>query len=85
MAGVTNAGLSLSNVQSNQAGGYTVLVTNAWGAVTSAVATLTVLVPPTITTQPFFSGIALDVTPQISDSDQITLHIHPSVSVVTSP
>ena len=40
-------------------------------------------VSPTITTQPFFSGIALDVTPQISDDDQITLHIHPSVSLVT--
>lgn len=40
-------------------------------------------ISPTITTQPFFSGIALDVTPQISGDDQITLHIHPSVSVVT--
>ncbi len=40
-------------------------------------------VSPTITTQPFFSGIALDVTPQISGDDQITLHIHPSVSLVT--
>src|SRR6185295_3647066 len=38
---------------------------------------------PTITTQPFFSGIALDVTPQISEDDQITLHVHPSVSQVT--
>ena len=40
-------------------------------------------VSPTITTQPFFSGIALDVTPQIGDDEQITLHIHPSVSLVT--
>ena len=40
-------------------------------------------ISPTITVQPFFSGIALDVTPQISDDDQITLHIHPSVSLVT--
>ena len=40
-------------------------------------------ISPTITTQPFFSGIALDVTPQISGDDQITLHIHPSVSVVS--
>jgi MSHA biogenesis protein MshL len=40
-------------------------------------------VSPTITVAPFFSGIALDVTPQISDDDQITLHIHPSVSLVT--
>jgi MSHA biogenesis protein MshL len=39
---------------------------------------------PTITTQPFFSGIALDVTPQISEDDQITLHVHPSVSLVTN-
>lgn len=38
---------------------------------------------PTITTQPFFSGVALDVTPQIDDNDIITLHIHPSVSLVT--
>lgn len=39
---------------------------------------------PTLTVQPFFSGIALDVTPQIDDSDNIILHVHPSVSVVTS-
>lgn len=32
---------------------------------------------------PFFSGIALDVTPQISDDDIITLHIHPTVTTVT--
>lgn len=37
---------------------------------------------PTITVQPFFSGIALDVTPQIDDQGQIILHVHPSVSVV---
>jgi MSHA biogenesis protein MshL len=40
-------------------------------------------VSPTITVQPFFSGIALDVTPQIAEDGQIILHIHPSVSVVT--
>ncbi len=32
--------------------------------------------------QPFFSGIALDVTPQISASGDITLHIHPILSQV---
>ena len=37
---------------------------------------------PTITVQPFFSGVALDVTPQIDDQKMITLHIHPSVSSV---
>ena len=32
--------------------------------------------------QPFFSGIALDVTPQISESGEIILHIHPILSQV---
>ncbi|HEY5763785.1 MAG TPA: pilus (MSHA type) biogenesis protein MshL [Rhodocyclaceae bacterium] len=37
---------------------------------------------PTITLQPFFSGIALDVTPQIDDQNNIILHVHPAISVV---
>ncbi len=32
---------------------------------------------------PFFSGVALDVTPQISADNEIILHVHPSVSKVT--
>jgi MSHA biogenesis protein MshL len=31
---------------------------------------------------PFFSGIALDVTPQIDESGIVTLHVHPTVSEV---
>jgi MSHA biogenesis protein MshL len=31
---------------------------------------------------PFFSGVALDVTPQISDENNVLLHIHPAVSDV---
>jgi len=38
---------------------------------------------PTVTLTPFFSGIALDVTPQIDDGQNIMLHIHPSVTSVT--
>jgi MSHA biogenesis protein MshL len=38
---------------------------------------------PEITLTPFFSGIALDVTPQISRDEQVILHIHPSVSEVS--
>lgn len=37
---------------------------------------------PDIELTPFFSGIALDVTPQISADNEIILHIHPSVSEV---
>lgn len=38
---------------------------------------------PNIELSPFFSGISLDVTPQISDDDNVILHIHPVVSDVT--
>jgi MSHA biogenesis protein MshL len=31
---------------------------------------------------PFFSGVALDVTPQISEDDRVLLHIHPTISDV---
>jgi MSHA biogenesis protein MshL len=37
---------------------------------------------PSITLQPFFSGIALDVTPQIDGENNIVLHVHPSISLV---
>jgi len=38
---------------------------------------------PTLTLTPFFSGISLDVTPQIDDGRNIMLHVHPSVTTVT--
>ncbi len=34
---------------------------------------------PDIELTPFFSGIALDVTPQINGNGQVMLHVHPSV------
>jgi MSHA biogenesis protein MshL len=39
---------------------------------------------PTVTLQPFFSGVVLDVTPQIDDKGNILLHVHPSVSQVST-
>lgn len=40
--------------------------------------------PPTVTLQPFFSGISLDVTPRIDENNEIILHVHPSVGQVTT-
>ena len=37
---------------------------------------------PEVELQAFFSGIALDVTPQIDENNNIILHIHPTVSEV---
>jgi MSHA biogenesis protein MshL len=62
-------------------------VTNVSGgsASTAATATTSATAPtmPTVTLTQFFSGIALDVTPQIDDGNTITLHVRPSVTNVT--
>ncbi len=39
---------------------------------------------PQVTLQSFFSGISLDVTPQIDKDDNIILHMHPSISQVST-
>lgn len=55
IAGATSPTLTLSNVQSGDAGNYTVTVSNSVGSVTSSTATLTVnptAVAPAITAQP---------------------------------
>ena len=51
----------------------TTTTTGATGGATSS---------PSISLSPFFSGISLDVTPQIDENNAIILHVHPAVSVV---
>jgi Alginate lyase/Immunoglobulin domain len=48
----TASSITLTNIQSTNAGSYFVVVNNNYGAVTSAVATLSISAPPTITNQP---------------------------------
>lgn len=38
-------------------------------------------VTPEVDLTPFFSGISLDVTPQINDDGEVILHVHPSVTI----
>lgn len=52
------------------------------GNTTSGVVGGTTNTFPTLTLQPFFSGVALDITPQIDANANVILHIHPSVSNV---
>jgi hypothetical protein len=59
IAGATGPLLNLTNVQANQAGGYSVVATNFAGAATSVVARLTVLMPPAIRTQPTNQTVVL--------------------------
>ncbi|WNO05210.1 secretin N-terminal domain-containing protein [Rhodoferax mekongensis] len=54
--------------------------TNSTNGTSSTTTTSTL---PTVTLTPFFSGISLDVTPQIDDGVNVTLHVHPSLTTVT--
>lgn len=49
---------------------------------TTTITSTTTQTTPNIELTPFFSGIALDVTPQISEGGDVMLHIHPTVSQV---
>jgi hypothetical protein len=52
IAKATGASYTITSVASTNAGNYGVVISNSYGSVTSAVASLTVLVPPAITTPP---------------------------------
>jgi hypothetical protein len=52
LSGQTASNFSIANAQAANAGAYSVRVSNAGGNITSTQATLTVLLPPAITTQP---------------------------------
>jgi len=52
------------------------------GVTNTTVTGTTTTSSPTVILTPFFSGIALDVIPQIDEDDNVILHIHPTVSEV---
>lgn len=57
-------------------------VTNVSSSTTVVPGTTAAQTTPNVTFDSFFSGIALDVTPHITQDDVVTLHIHPRVSNV---
>lgn len=61
-------------------GGDRFFVTDVSSSTTTGTSTET---SQDVTLTPFFSGIALDVTPQINENGEVTLHIHPVISKVT--
>ncbi len=66
--GATTANLVLANVTSSSIGDYSVIVTNAAGQATSATAHLTVIDPPTITTNPTAQTVVAGTTVTLSGS-----------------
>lgn len=59
LSGATNAAYPVNNITATNAGAYRVVVTDSSGAVTSAVAMLTVLVPPSVTQPPVGLTVAV--------------------------
>jgi MSHA biogenesis protein MshL len=57
-------------------------VTNISGGISTVTGATTVETKPSLVYQPFFSGISLDVTPQIDADDNITMHVHSMVNNV---
>jgi hypothetical protein len=66
LAGMTSSSLTLTNVQPQQAGSYSVIVSNNFGETPSSNAVLTVVVPPSITIPPAKQGGLLGFTANFS-------------------
>jgi len=62
---------------------YDINTSNSGASNSSTSGNATIVTTPFPRLDVFFSGIALDVTPQIDDNEDITLHIHPSITQVT--
>jgi len=58
-------------------------ITNVTSTISAGAVTGTSTNQSNATFTPFFSGVALDITPQISENDEVILHVHPTVSSVT--
>jgi hypothetical protein len=59
IGGANSSALTVSGIQTNDAGSYQLVVTNNYGSVTSMLATLTVLVPAAIASQPLSQSVFL--------------------------
>jgi len=66
LVGQTNFFLSLSGLQPSQEADYRVIVNNTFGSVTSSIAHVTVLVPPSLTSQPSPANILAGSTFSLS-------------------
>ena len=73
--GTARSTLTNTNPQTYDAGDYTVVISNAAGSITSAVATVTVVVPPNITVQPKGRsspvGMPLNLNAQVFATDPV--------------
>jgi len=89
--GATNSTLAVANAQTNDAGGYSVIVSNSLGSATSAVATLTVNPPSTVDfSHVGFGNVGHNVTGAgsnapsviVTDADQLNAYTDSNTNVI---
>lgn len=73
---------AIIKVGTNEYFAYDIQTGNTGSSTSTGTIGSTVVSTPFPKLSSFFSGIALDVTPQIDDNEDITLHIHPSITQV---
>ena len=66
VAPTTDPAITIYNLTTNNAGNYTVMVSNPFGAITSSVATVTLALPPSISVQPLGQGVAVGTAATLS-------------------
>ena len=66
VAPTTDPAITIYNLSTNNAGNYTVMVSNPFGAITSSVATVTLALPPSISVQPLGQGVAVGTAATLS-------------------
>ena len=81
ITGATNASLSLNDLQLTDAGGFTVVVSNAYGTVTSSSATL--IVNPAGVSLGMYAGVTIDGTPGKTFAIQFSTNVAQSGSWMT--
>lgn len=76
ISGQTNTTLTLGNVQTNDAGDFTLKLTNPYGSVTSAVAALTIIVPPAVTQHPVSTNLLAGTATALAVAASGTAPLH---------
>lgn len=72
MTGIASSSLTINSVQATDSGSYKCIITNTTGSVSSSLATLTVLVPPSITSQPANASTSVGASASFSVAAQGT-------------
>lgn len=88
ISGTTTGTLSITGIQTNDAGDYQLIVTNAYGSATGDVATLTVLLPPVFVLQPgsqlWVASLTASLTSLATATEPVSYRWHRNGAVLSN-